>query len=287
MYYIWTDESDSTGKYYANFYGGILIRSEHYEEVLLQLSNVVKDVGLEAEEIKWQKVNEYTEERYKRIIDVLFDLLGEGKAKIRIFFRHRQFEPFGLSNEQRRKEYPKLYYQFIKNDFGLVFSNSKGKTVRVRLLIDDMPLKGPDRDEFLQAIYHLNELKTFQKANIHINEGDVAEVNSKKHLPLQVMDVVLGSMCFRLNDKHKERGIDGKRAKRNIVKERLYKHIRKRIWELHPGFNIGVTTPITKQADLWERPYLHWNFVPKKFTKNEELTKQRVKSQIHLNSSDS
>ena len=287
MYYIWTDESDSTGKYYANFYGGILIRSEHYEEGLLRLSNVVKDVGLEAEEIKWQKVNEYTEERYKRIIDVLFDLLGEGKAKIRIFFRHRQFEPFGLSNEQRRKEYPKLYYQFIKNDFGLVFSNPKGKTVRVRLLIDDMPLKGPDRDEFLQAIYHLNELKTFQKANIHINEGDVAEVNSKKHLPLQVMDVVLGSMCFRLNDKHKERGIDGKRAKRNIVKERLYKHIRKRIWKLHPGFNIGVTTPITKQADLWERPYLHWNFVPKKFTKNEELTKQRVKSQIHLNSSDS
>ena len=111
MYYIWTDESDSTGKYYANFYGGILIQSEYYEEVLLRLSNVVKDVGLEAEEIKWQKVNEYTEERYKRIIDVLFDLLGEGKAKIRIFFRHRQFEPFGLSNEQRRKEYPKLYYQ--------------------------------------------------------------------------------------------------------------------------------------------------------------------------------
>ena len=82
-----------------------------------------------------------------------------------------------------------------------------------------MPMKGPDRDEFLKAIYHLNELKTFQKANIHIHDGDVAEVNSKKHLPLQVMDGVLGSMCFRLNDKHKERGIDGKRAKRNIVKD--------------------------------------------------------------------
>ena len=34
MIYIWTDESDTTGKYYANFYGGILIRSEHLEEVL-------------------------------------------------------------------------------------------------------------------------------------------------------------------------------------------------------------------------------------------------------------
>ena len=273
MYFIWTDESDSTGKYYANFYGGILIQSEHYEEVLQRLSAIVKEVGLETEEIKWQKVNEYTEERYKRIVDVLFELLGEGKAKIRIFFRHRQFEPVGLSNEQRRKDYPKLYYQFIKNDFGLVFSNPKNKNIRVRLLIDDMPLKGQDKEEFLKAIYHLNELKTFQKANIHINDGDVAEINSKKHLPLQVMDVMLGSMCFRLNDKHKERGIDGKRAKRNIVKERLYKYIRTKIWELHPGFNIGVTTPITKQSDLWERPYLHWNFVPKNFKKNEELTK--------------
>ena len=32
-----------------------------------------------------------------------------------------------------------------------------------------------------------------------LKDGDVAEVNSKKHLPLQVMDVVLGAMCFRLN----------------------------------------------------------------------------------------
>ena len=274
MYYIWTDESDATGKYYANFYGGILIQSEHYEDVQQRLLAVVKEVGLENEEIKWQKVNEYTEKRYERIMDVLFALLGEDKAKIRIFFRHRQFEPVGLTNEQRRKEYPKLYYQFIKNDFGLIHSNQKGKSVRVRLLIDDMPLKGPDRDEFLKAIYHLNELKTFQNAGIVIGDGDVAEVNSKKHLPLQVMDVVLGAMCFRLNDKHKERGIDGKRANRNIVKEKLYKYIRTKIWELHPGFNIGVTTPITKMSDLWERPYLHWNFVPKNFTKNEEMTKR-------------
>ena len=283
MYYIWTDESDTTGKYYANFYGGILIQSEHLSEVLERLSLVVKEVGLENEEIKWQKVNEFVEERYKKIIDVLFSLLTEGKAKIRIFFRHRQYEALGLTNEQRRKEYPMLYYQFIKNDFGLIYSNPKGKEERVRLLIDDMPLKGRDRDEFLKAIYHLNELKTFQKANIHINDGDVAEVNSKKHLPLQVMDVVLGAMCFRLNDKHKERDMDGKRAKRNIVKERMYKYIRTKIWQLHPGFNIGVTTPIIKQSDLWNRPYLHWNFVPKNYTKKDELTKRHKKETVPYN----
>jgi len=69
------------------------------EEVQQRLSPVVKEVGLESEEIKWQKVNDYTEERYERIMDVLFALLGEDKAKIRIFFRHRQFEPVGLTNE--------------------------------------------------------------------------------------------------------------------------------------------------------------------------------------------
>lgn len=277
MYYIWTDESDTTGKYYANFYGGILIKSEYLEEVLSRLSFVIKGQGLEQEEIKWQKVNEYTEERYKKIIDELFNLMAEDKVKMRIFFRHRQYEPAGLANEQKRKEYPMLYYQFIKNDFGLIYSNPTGRPIRVRLLIDDMPLKGSARDEFLKAIYHLNELKSFQKANIQIKEGDVAEVDSKKHLPLQVMDLVLGSMCFRLNDKHKERGFDGKRAKRNIVKERIYKYIRTKIWQMYPEFNIGLTTPITKKKDLWERPYLHWNFVPRNYTKKEELTKRHKK----------
>lgn len=277
MYYIWTDESDSQGKYYANFYGGILISSKHYEEVLGRLVNVVKSVGLENEEIKWQKVNEYTEHRYQRIIDELFLILGEGKAKMRIFFRHRQFEPSGLTNEQRRKEYPKLYYQFIKHDFGLIHSNPKRKVIRVRLLIDDMPLKGHDKEDFLKAIYRLNDLKSFQNSNIQILKGDVAEVDSKKHLPLQVMDLVLGSICFRLNDKQKDRDIDGHRAKRNIVKERIYKYIQKKISELHPGFNIGITTPITKQSDLWEMPYLHWNFVPKNHKKDKSLTKRHKK----------
>ena len=283
MYYIWTDESDTSGKFYANFYGGILIQSKHLDEVINRLAHIVTEVGLENEEIKWQKVNAYTEDRYKRIIDELFKILKEGKAKMRMFFRHRQYEPADLTNEQRRKEYPKLYYQFIKNDFGLIYSNPKGKNIRVRLLIDDMPLKGQDKEEFLKAIYHLNDLKSFQKNNIHINEGDVAEVDSKKHLPLQVMDLVLGSMCFRLNDKHKERGMDGKRAKRNIAKENIYKYIRSKIWGLHPGFNIGITTPITKKSDLWEMPYLHWNFVPNNYMKKEELTKHHKKETAPYN----
>lgn len=274
MFYLWTDESDSYGKYYANFYGGILIQSENYEEVLHRLQTAVESVGLTDEEIKWQKVNAYTEERYKRIIDVLFEILGEGKAKMRIFFRHRRHEPLGLSNEQRRKEYQMLYYQFIKHAFGLGYCNPSGKPIRLRLFLDDMPLKKLDRQEFLDAIYKLNATVGFEKANIHIAEGDVAEVNSKKHLPLQVMDLVLGSICFRLNDKHLIKDIDGKRARRTIIKESLYKYIRAKICKLHPGFNVGTNTGITKLSDRWEQAYRHWSFVPNNSIVNEDIPKK-------------
>ena len=74
----------------------------------------------------------------------------------------------------------------------------------------------------------------------------------------------LGAMAFRLNDKHKEKP-PGKRCrgKRTIAKERLYNHIRARICQLYPNFNIGDTTGKGGDwANLWLHPYRHWKFVP-------------------------
>ena len=58
MYYIWFDESDKEGKYYSNFYGGILVESKNYEKVITMSKSFVSELGI-TEEIKWQKVNEY------------------------------------------------------------------------------------------------------------------------------------------------------------------------------------------------------------------------------------
>jgi hypothetical protein len=113
MYYIWLDESDKEGKYYSNFYGGILIDSDVVEEVLLLSRKELEKVGLKDEEIKWQKVNNYTFEKYKDIVDFIFRLLKEGKVKIRIFFRNNQYVSVGLTKEQKRNEYSILYYEFI------------------------------------------------------------------------------------------------------------------------------------------------------------------------------
>ncbi len=58
---------------------------------------------------------------------------------------------------------------------------------------------------------------------------NIADVNSKDHVILQAIDVVLGAIQFRLNDKHtiipegKKR-----RGKRTLAKDRVYKHIQSR-----------------------------------------------------------
>jgi hypothetical protein len=68
---------------------------------------------------------------------------------------------------------------------------------------------------------------------------------------------------FRLNDKHKEIP-EGKsrRGKRTIAKEKLYKHIHKKLKELSPRFKIEANTEVVSQEDFWQQPYRHWVFQP-------------------------
>lgn len=97
----------------------------------LCISNeIVEEVGLSGEEVKWQKVNQYTFDKYIRLVDFVFDLLENGFAKIRIFFRNNQFIPTGLTKEQKRNEFSLLYYQFIKHSFGLQYSNPTKRPVK-------------------------------------------------------------------------------------------------------------------------------------------------------------
>lgn len=71
-YYIWFDESDKEGEFYSNFYGGILIKSKDFGNVLQMMKYKVEELGLTNEEIKWQKVNQYT---YENIVHWLISYL--------------------------------------------------------------------------------------------------------------------------------------------------------------------------------------------------------------------
>ena len=91
---------------------------------------------------------------------------------------------------------------------------------------------------------------------------------------LQCMDIILGAMAFRLNDRHKakQEGLR-RRGKKTIAKEKLYKHILGLIRSFYPNFNIGATTASYPRENIWKYPYRHWKFTPRDFKIDESKYK--------------
>jgi len=274
MYYIWCDESDKEGEFYSNFYGGLLIESKDLRRVLKRMEHKIVELDI-TEEIKWQKVNQHFFEKYLLLIDFIFDLLEEGLIKIRIFFRHNQNVPKYLTRKQMREEYSLLYYQFIKHAFGFQYSNDSGLPVSLHIALDELPISEPEKREFKDFLSRLGSDPNYKTANIRIRKDDIQEVDSKKNLPLQMLDLILGAICFRLNDKHKQKNEGtNRRGKRTVLKEKLYKHIYFRISQIKRGFNVGVSTGISSPVDSWTMPYRHWSFVPKSVEVDRQKTKK-------------
>ncbi|UTA67270.1 hypothetical protein [Emticicia sp. 21SJ11W-3] len=112
-YFIWCDESVKKGRYFSNFYGGVLVKSKDLSYVQRKLTKVCEDVGFR-NEIKWQKVTEQYLEKYKTVMDAFFDLMEEGKIKMRVMFTQNSNKPLNLSEDQIQDEFFILYYQFIR-----------------------------------------------------------------------------------------------------------------------------------------------------------------------------
>ena len=274
MYYIWCDESVKEGEFFSNFYGGILIESKNLKRGLNKMEEKVKELDI-TEEIKWQKVNRHFFEKYMTLVDFIFDLLEDGLIKIRIFFRHNQYVPKYLTREQMRKEYSMLYYQFIKHAFGFHYSNDSGHPVSLHIALDELPISEPEKKEFKDYLHGLRNDQNYKAANIQIKKEDIQEVDSKKNLPLQKLDLILGAICFRLNDKHKIKAEgSNRRGKRTVLKEKLYKQIYFRITQLRRGFNVGMSTGLSSPIEIWTMPYRHWSFIPKRVEVDKRQTKK-------------
>lgn len=264
-YFIYCDESIESGKYYSDFYGGVLIESTYYDTITQSLNDKKIELNLN-NEIKWTRVTENYLEKYTQLMDLFFDYIQENQIKIRIMFRQSAYEPVGLSQEQKDNGFFLLYYQFIKHAFGIKHipeNQIKGK-VYLRLFFDELP-DSPERcDAFKSQIYGLQSTKGFVRSNIAIRREDIVDVDSKQHVLLQCMDVILGAMAFRLNNLHKQKPEGAtKRGKRTIAKEKLYKHLLKRIKQIRPNFNTGISTGSDDSLEnIWSHPYRHWKFVP-------------------------
>lgn len=278
-YIIYCDESVCDGKYFTDFFGGVLVRNTDYDRVKDALDAKKNEVNLKGE-IKWIKVTENYLDKYKQMMDLFFSFIKDNRLKVRIMFRETSQTPSDLSYEQVHNRYSLLYYQFVKNSFGLTYHDvPENKPVYLRLYFDEIPYPLYQRDAFKAHIYSLQRNSRFRKARLKIRMDDVVEVNSSKHSILQCMDIVLGSMSFMLNKKNEAIPAGAtERGRRTIAKEKLFHHILQLILDSDgiEFFDISKTTPIAVPKDFWVMPYRHWKFTTPEFrTNGKDLQKEK------------
>lgn len=137
-----------------------------------------------SQELKWTKITSHYVDVYKSMVDELFDILKEGKAKIRIMFRQSAIQPINISQEQRKKGFHLLYYQFIKHAFGLKYSNTSTNPVHLRAYFDRLPDTREKNQLFKEHIHSLQNQSWLKAANIRIRPEDITEIDSKNHIEL-------------------------------------------------------------------------------------------------------
>lgn len=263
-YIIYCDESESKGRHFSNFYGGALVRSQDRDCVSQAIANKKLELNLFGE-VKWSKITVNYRQKYIDLIDFFFDLICDGKIKIRIMFTENRNRPSNLTKEHYANQYAILYYFFIRHAFGLIHSPKIDGGVKIRVYPDEMPLSRTQFANFKGYVTRLSNRSEFRAKDIRFLAEDVTQVRSHDHDILQCLDIILGATNFRLTRKHKDKQ-PGKtrRSAKTLAKLRVYNHINKRIRELYPNFNIGITTGL--QGDLgnrWDHPYRHWNFASK------------------------
>lgn len=275
-YTIFCDESDVTGTYYSHFYGGVIVGSSQYNRVTDLLNTRKQKLNLYGE-VKWSKVSDAYLDKYKDLMHAFFRQIRKGHLRVRIMFSQNAIEPVGLSRDQIAGAYFRLYYQFIKHAFGLAHHHPVGKTpTRLRLYFDEFPATHEAVTRFKGFILGLKDNPQIRRAGFTITLEDIAEFRSHDHVLAQCLDIVLGAMSFRLNNKHKEKPPGkSRRGKRTVAKEKLYKAILSEICAIKPGFNVGISTGLSGGLECrWSAPYLHWRFRPSEWRYREEFTKR-------------
>lgn len=260
---LYCDESDAKGVYFSNFYGGVAVSSKRVKEITEELEALKQSLNMH-NEVKWQKVTPQYLDKYTQLIDKYFEYIKLSEIKVRIMFTQNRNVPIGLNEYQRDHKYFLLYYQFIKHCFGFPFLPQEDNDFNVRVYLDKLPDTKEKVALFKDRLHSLEKSPQFRNRRIRFPREQIAEIDSSQHIILQCLDVILGSMQFRLNNKHKIKP-EGqyRRGKRTIAKEKLYKHINRHIHNLYPNFNIGVSTSTRgNNENRWIDPYRHWVFIP-------------------------
>jgi len=263
-FWIFADESVQEGRLFSNFFGGCMVPPGIHADLENRLRIHKAKIGF-LKELKWQRVTEVWLDGYRRMVSCFFDELRAGHVRVRIMFRDNKASPGNLSRKQREDGYYLLYYQFIKHAFGLIHLPEREDGTRLRLFFDQFPHTREQVAQFKGFIAGLPLSKELRGKNLKIDPSHVTEIDSKEHVLLQCLDIVLGAMAFRLNEQHLEKPAgQRKRGKRTIAKDALYRHILAEIFTLKPNLNPKISTTSEPFPEgSWSMPYRHWSFKPR------------------------
>ena len=262
-YWIFADESVQDGSHFSKFFGGCIVPAHAHAEIEARLAARKTALGFGGE-LKWQRVTDQRLDDYRAMISSFFDELRADRVRVRVMFQDNQNRRARRDGELRHEPYYKLYYQFIKHAFGLAHMPPRDHETRLRLFLDQLPHTAEHTAQFKAFIAALPLNHQLRHRRFKLDPSHIAEVDSKQHVLLQCVDIVLGSMAFRFNEKHLEKPPGARtRGKRTIAKDRLYRHILAEIRTLKPHFHPKISTAAEPfPTGTWSMPYRHWLFEP-------------------------
>ena len=260
-YIIYCDESIQKGPYFSHFYGGAFVDEQNFHSIVQTLNCKKHELNFFGE-VKWTKITQQYEQKYIDFINLYFDLIKHGMIKVRIQFCKNDNIPNKYDNSSTLDGFYRMYYQFFKWGFGLQYCNPTNEPVWIKTYFDKLPNTRQQNAAFKNYIFNVQNTDTLFNANVKIRREDITDVDSKKHVILQGMDIILGAMQFKLNRENKAvNPVTGKRGKKTRAKENVYRAIQKNITEIYPNFNVGITTGIRGDiTNRWNDPYRHWSF---------------------------
>lgn len=248
-YIIICDESTKKGKNFSYFYGGAMIDESKYQKISDILNDYKEKFGFN--ELKRVKITKANYKQYIEVMDLFFTFVKSGAIKLRIMFSPNDQLLKNIKHSED-ESFMKFYYAFIINAFNIFYA---GKNFRLRLIFDDLPETKEQCNKFKELL--MKKIVTNEKQNtnkVYLKKEDIEEVDSKKHVILQCVDVVVGLIDFILNTPSAEINKSSRAKARYQVWQEIYKHI----LEINSEFQLKETTKPVYSNIAWKSNYRHF-----------------------------
>ncbi|MDE6586460.1 MAG: hypothetical protein K2K80_07265, partial [Clostridia bacterium] len=189
--------------------------------------------------------------------DLFFTYVRSSDIKARVMFSKN--EELDVLPKSIDETYCKFYYLFLRYAFSIYYAKCN---ISLRLIFDDLPETKAACEKLKSYLVNNLNIVTVNRGNkVNLIAKDIEEVDSKKHMVLQCMDVIMGLVDFHLNATKEER-----ESKRGQARSSVWKFILSKIYEIHENFILTDTTAPIYSHKGWRDQYKHFVFKQKNKT---------------------